>query len=69
MPKWLMALLIAIIQAIIKRASKEIREALPGWLDELEEKANQTPNTVDNTLVDFLREIFGLEKDALYKDG
>ena len=67
MPKWIMILLVAVMAAILKCVSQEIRNALPGWLNELEQRANQTPNPVDNSLVDFLRELLSVQKDALYK--
>lgn len=68
MPKWLLGLLVAIFAAILKRCTPMVNEAIDDMLDTLQKKADQTPNTVDNMLVDFLRDILRPKKDALYND-
>ncbi len=60
MPKWLMTLLSAVIGVILERVSIEIIEELHELLDNLEERANKTRNTIDNSLVDFLREVLNI---------
>jgi len=57
MPVWLMALLTGIIGLILKRVSEPIKDAIDKFLDDLEKRAKQTPNTMDDVLVDFLREL------------
>jgi len=59
MPKWLLGLLTVIVGAIIKRASPIIQEELHKMIDILEKKAKETPNTIDDLLVDLLKDIFG----------
>ena len=61
MPVWLMALLTGIISLILKQVSPAIKDAIDKFLDELEKKAKATENTIDDVLVDFLREI--LQRD------
>ena len=61
MPIWLMGLLTGIISLILKQVSPTIKDAIDKFLDELEKKAKATPNTIDDVLVDFLKEI--LQRD------
>ncbi len=68
MPKWLIGLLIAIFGAILKRCSPIVNDAIDDMLNTLQKKADSTPNTVDNMLVDFLRDILRPKKDALYNE-
>lgn len=61
MPEWLMVLLTAIITVLLKNASPMIRDKIKEFLGMLEKKANETPNPIDNLLVDFLKRVFRVD--------
>lgn len=63
MPALLMSILTGIVGVILKKLSPIVKEALDNFLDGLEAKANTTKNTVDNMLVDFLRELLQPDGD------
>lgn len=48
-----------LIKAIVDMASPQVREALCKFLEELKEKADQTPNPIDNILVYALQKLAG----------
>ena len=49
---------------ILKHVTKEIREEFVKFLDQLEAKADKTPNPVDNWIIDILRDAFNIKKGA-----
>lgn len=53
-----MALLELIVGAILKRVTPMIKDSLKKMILELERKAKATPNTVDDVLVDLIKDIF-----------
>lgn len=57
MPLWLMGLLTGVISLILKQVTPSIKDAINKFLDELEKRAKATPNTIDDVLVDTLRQI------------
>ena len=61
MPNWLIIILTGFVQLLLKNASPILREKLEEFLLELEKRAHETPNPVDDMLVDFLKRIFKVE--------
>ena len=57
MPIWLMGLLASILGVVLRQVSPAINDAIEKFLDDLEKKAKATTNTIDDVLVDWLREI------------
>lgn len=55
----MVAILLKILSKLMKGMSPKIREAILEFLNELEVKADATPNPIDNIIVDLLRILFG----------
>ena len=54
-------ILVRLLGAILKRVTPSLRDALIETIKTLEAKANATPNTWDNYLVDTLKALLGIE--------
>jgi len=52
-----MGLLASILGVVLRQVSPAINDAIEKFLDDLEKKAKATTNTIDDVLVDWLREI------------
>lgn len=63
MKKFLMVLLAAVFQAMLRVASPLIRKAIGDFLEDLAEKAAQTDNKFDDAIVEFLQELLDLSEE------
>ena len=66
---WITKKLNDVADKFLDNATDKIKKKFVDFLDDLEEKANETPNPVDNWLVDILRDVFKIKKGATNGSG
>lgn len=59
----MIAIILEILSKLIKGISPKIREEILNFLKDLEAKAQETPNPVDDIIVLLLRILFGFQND------